>query len=108
MGEDNKWSEGTVSRLVEIANRLEMLKEESGVFSIINKCIHISKEVFAGNFGTTNVIREFKSPDSIRCSITIDGIEFAAWFDIPKGVKVITCEQDTESYVRLEDVELKP
>ncbi|HPE06286.1 MAG TPA: hypothetical protein PLW50_01040 [Smithellaceae bacterium] len=108
MGEDKRWSVGTVVRLVEIANKLEALKEEDGVLSIVNKCVHLKADTFFNNFGTEGVKREMKSSTDIRCSVVIDGVEFAAWFDVPNGVKVITSEEDTETYVRLYDVDLKP
>lgn len=107
MAETKELVEQTLGIYVAVARVLDELRE-NGVLSINNKCVHLTPQTFANYFGTKDVKRKFKSPDNIRCSVIRDDVEFAAWFDIPRGVKVVTCERDTESYVKLEDVELKP
>ena len=107
MAETKEPIEKTINRYVAVARVLDELRE-NGVLSINNKCVHLTPLTFANYFGTKDVKRKFKSPDNIRCSVIRDDVEFAAWFDIPKRVRVITEEQDGNFYVKLEDVELKP
>lgn len=107
MADEKESIEKTISKYVAVARVLDELRE-NGVLSINNKCVHLTPQTFSNYFGTKDVKRTFKPPDSIRCSVIREDVEFAAWFDVPKGVRVITEEQDGNFYVKLEDVELKP
>jgi hypothetical protein len=107
MTETKEPIEKTISKYVAVARVLDELRE-NGVLSINNKCVHLTPQTFSNYFGTKDVKRTFKPPDNIRCSVIREDVEFAAWFDVPHGVKIVTFEKDTETYVNLEDVELKP